>query len=293
MAKSLENILVLGASGLLGRTLIKRSDGVHFRYIAQSRSASLDVNFDPFDKRKLIDVISSFKPHGIINLVALTNVDNCETAPQHAYFVNSFLVEQISKAIMEVDESIHLVHLSTDHVYDGIELSKENDIVLRNYYAYSKFLGENMIKCSNYTILRTNFFGKSEIGSRLSFTDWLVSMLNSGQTLQLFNDQFFSPVNMKTLSDFIDYILRNRLKGTFNLGSHGGMSKAEFALNFYKILGVNPKNYVIIDMLENTKVSAKRPNDMRMCLDHAEATLGCCLPYLEDEIEKAAKEYST
>ena len=67
--------------------------------------------------------------------------------------------------------SSRYIHISTDHFFDGDgnKLHTENEsIKLLNYYAFSKFEGENKISnLDNSVIIRTSFisFGPSESNS--------------------------------------------------------------------------------------------------------------------------------
>ena len=58
-------------------------------------------------------------------------------------------------------KKIFLIHISTDHLYDGKNRikSREDQIKIVNNYARSKLMGEAEINSKNFLILRTNFFG--------------------------------------------------------------------------------------------------------------------------------------
>ena len=107
----------------------------------------LDVeDLDITDKDKVIEVISKIKPDWVINCVAYTEVDNCETNQKRALKVNGEAVGYIAQACNEINAD--LVHISTDYVFDGKnkngynEDDKKNPI---NAYGESKSLGEDLI----------------------------------------------------------------------------------------------------------------------------------------------------
>jgi dTDP-4-dehydrorhamnose reductase len=87
-------------------------------------------------------MVGKVEPEIIVNLAALTNVDLCERHPQLAYLSNVKIVENLASSIRNLPIRCHLVHLSTDQVYDGAGPHKEEDITLSNYYAFSKYASE-------------------------------------------------------------------------------------------------------------------------------------------------------
>jgi dTDP-4-dehydrorhamnose reductase len=64
-------------------------------------------------------MVAKAAPDIIINLAALANVDICERHPQLAYLSNVKIVENLASSIRNLPIRCHLVHLSTDQVYDG------------------------------------------------------------------------------------------------------------------------------------------------------------------------------
>ena len=240
----------------------------------------------------LVDIFNQYKPKAIINLIAMTNVDQCELYPNKAYVVNVEIVERIMIAISKLDYKPHFIHISTDHIYDGSNFNREQEIYLKNYYAYSKYLAEKIINYKNSIILRTNFFGKSKSEGRNSLTDWLFDMISQDVDFTVFRDQFFSPLHINTLCKIIDIVIDRKTIGTYNLGSNAGMSKANFAKVFFYNLKVNPHKMKIGTTANNQNLIAKRPKDMRMDVSLIEHELGIILPELIEEIKKCTQEYN-
>jgi dTDP-4-dehydrorhamnose reductase len=286
------SVLVLGGSGLLGGTLCEPNSKWHNNYIFQSRNKEGSVIANPHSTESLVDIFNQYKPKAIINLIAMTNVDQCELYPNKAYVVNVEIVERIMIAISKLDYEPHFIHISTDHIYDGSNFNSEKEIYLKNYYAYSKYLAEKIINYKNSIILRTNFFGKSKSEGRNSLTDWLFDMISQDVDFTVFRDQFFNPLHINTLCKIIDLVIDRKTIGTYNLGSNAGMSKANFAKNFFYNLKVNPHKMKIGTTANNQNLIAKRPKDMRMNVSLIEHELGIILPELIEEIKKCTQEYN-
>jgi dTDP-4-dehydrorhamnose reductase len=87
-------------------------------------------------------MLSDLKPNVIVNTVALAEIEACEKDPNRAFRANVLTVQNLVEWISETKKSCHLVHISTDHLYDDGGAKKEDHIKLTNYYAFSKFASE-------------------------------------------------------------------------------------------------------------------------------------------------------
>ena len=79
--------------------------------------------------------------------------------------------------------------------------------------------------------------------------------------------------------------------GIFNLGSHGGMSKADFAFAFANRIGLFSGSMSRTNIVDVGFLKTYRPKDMRMNLLALEERLSIKLPQLIDEIDLVAKDY--
>jgi dTDP-4-dehydrorhamnose reductase len=285
------NILVLGATGLLGSSLVPvlRQTG---QVVTHGRSRHADSTADLADKSATHALLDGIKPSLIINLAGLTNVDTCELHPNASYIANIKTVENIVAWIKHRGQSCHLLHISTDQVYDSSELHDEASVTLTNYYAFSKYAGELAAASVNSTIVRTNFFGRSHCEGRSSFTDWLYQALVNGEGIRVFRDVWFSPLALATLCRIIVQLVELKPCGIFNLGSSEGLSKAEFAFAFAESMGISAACMQAASIADAGFLQAYRPRDMRMSSKKLEAVLLIKLPSLRDEIMLASREYS-
>lgn len=284
-------ILLLGSAGLLGSTLSPFLGARGYEVKTHSRSEGAQYQADLNDPKEANKLLGKIQPDVIINLVGLTDVDLCEAQPNQAYLLNVRTVENITNWIKQGNTSCHLVHISTDQVYDGAKRHTEELVTLTNYYAFSKYAGELAAASVPCSILRTNFFGRSHCSKRVSLTDWLYRSLVNHESIQVFDDVWFSPLSMNTLSNMIELVVRRRPVGVFNLGSHEGMSKADFAFAFAGELNHSTQGMTRTSTGQVTFLKTYRPKDMRMDCSRFEQVLGVRLPLLKDEIKQVAKEY--
>lgn len=289
--KLAEKVLLLGSSGLLGSRLTPVLIGLDYRIETHGRGddSQHQVMFDnPVAARQLLDSVS---PDVIVNLVGLTNVDQCELYPNQAYLANVRTVENVVGWIKQQKTACHLIHVSTDQVYDGAGPHLEEQVALTNCYAFSKYAGELAAAQVPSTILRTNFFGRSRCTKRASFTDWLQQAQIKEEAIKVFEDVLFNPLSMASLSELIALVIDKKPRGVFNLGANGGMSKADFAFEFAARLGLSTSAISRTTVKQLTTLKAYRPKDMRMDCLRFETVMGIQLPKLHDEIIRVAKEY--
>lgn len=283
-------VLVTGALGLLGSTLVPFLRTRGHSVLRQGRKGDADICVDLAKTSQVCSVLDDVNPDVIVNLAALTNVDECERNPQHAYLSNVHIVENLVKWIQDRANICHLVQISTDQVYEGAGPHRESDINLTNYYGFSKYAAELAAFGVSSTVLRTNFFGKSQCPNKNSLSDWLVQSLSMGKQLTVFDDVRFSPLSLHRLSEFLELVIEKRHTGVYNLGSKDGMSKADFAFALAEALNLPTQN-----MARGTSATANlkayRPKDMCMDSSHFENDFGVELPTLKDEIQSMRAIY--
>jgi dTDP-4-dehydrorhamnose reductase len=284
-------ILITGATGLLGSTLVPwiRSHGK--KVVTHARQSEADYAVDLVNKDETFLLLDKIQPSVIINLVGLTSVERCQEQPNEAYLANTRTVENLAHWILETGANSHLIQISTDQVYDGNCLHLEDQVTLTNNYAFSKYAAELAAARVPSTILRTNFVGRSKVGNRESLTDWVYNSLTRGERVEVLQDVYFSPLSMATLVKMIYIVVEKKPVGIFNLGSHNGMSKADFDFAFAECLKLPTSTMTRIDSNQALFLKAYRPKDMRMDCKKFETQMEVKLPDLLDEIKSVAREY--
>ncbi len=283
-------ILICGAYGLLGVSLksylirrgyfiigCRRSD-----YTASGKGSYI-LNKILIDNQ--IDVV--------VNLVALTDVDGCEANPILAYDLNVEHVKKIKNAIEGVESlhKPHLVHISTDQVYDGATGLQSEDMTKPiNVYGKTKYLGERVAQEIGSSILRTNFIGRSKVVDKTSFTDWIVNNCVLQKNITVFNDVYISPLHTNILCKYIETVALKKIAGTYNLGMRGAISKAEIAFELAKYLNYNNKIFTP-NTIDIANMRAKRPKNMSMDCSNFEKTFKQTMPAWEEQVPFIVSEY--
>lgn len=286
----MKRILVTGAYGFLGPILCASLESRGYVVLKQGRKPGAQLCCDPSRPGVLEKLLDRHKPDVLINLIAKADVDGCEKDPEAAYVANVDVVRSLAAAVAQ--RGVHLIHLSSDHLYDGPGPSKEDMARPVNVYARTKFEGESAALAVGATVLRTNFVGRSVVPGRRSLSDWMVGCLRTGEPFTVFRDVFFSPLHVSTVCLCIERAAVSNRGGIFNLGARGGVSKAEFAVILADLLGVDRSRMVVGNYFDVPQAVA-RPRDMTMAVEKFEAAFGCTLPEIGSEIELLADQYRT
>ncbi len=266
-------ILITGGSGLLAvNWALKRRKhdkihlGLHHRNVKidEVETALIDFN-DPI---KLEALIYDIEPNVIIHTAAMTNVDSCETDPQQAFNINRDAAEFIAK--IAHNHNIEFVHISTDHLFDGLtamldETALPNPI---NNYGKSKFEGEQAVinACPDALILRVNFFGWGP-PYRQAFSDWIINSLRSGEPITLYDNVFFTPFYIGVIIDACHDLIAQHAKGIYHLTSSNRLSKYEFGIKLADVFGLDK------DLIAHGEyiVGTGTPRPLDMSLDNSKA----------------------
>ncbi len=256
----------------------------------QSRGGGFDVRFNPADEQAWYSFLTDQCPDAVVNLAAATDVDRCENHPQWAYDANVKPVMAFVRAAFECGQRPHLVHISSDQVYDGSGPHCEDAVRPCNVYALTKLIAELAAREYPSTVLRTNFFGASRSSDRRSFSDWIVGSLRAAEPITVFNDVLFSALHLDSLCNVVARSLELRPCGTFNVGTADGITKAKFAFALAERLGLSAAT-LRVGSIADVRLRARRPLDMRMDNVRFEQAFGMSAPTMSGQIDHTASDY--
>lgn len=288
----MKRILLFGGNGMLGSTLkLYLEQELDAIITIAGRSDSCNFITSMKDEDEISDIIRACKPEIIVNLVGSTSVDLCHTDVDHALNTNILPSKFLASAANEF--SVKTIHISTDHVYDAPGLNGEMNVKIVNEYAASKYIGEAFFLDKDNVVLRTNFIGKSLVDKKESLTDWVLQRLRLREPTYILDDVYFSPLTMIQLSSYIVEVMNKFKPGVYNLGSIGGMSKAEFDLKFIAEIGGNASSFHEISVNEATFLKIKRPQNMIMDCSKFQETFNVKLPTTNEVVGAVSREYKS
>jgi len=286
------NILILGSSGLLGRALFEFLRSYKQIKVFHNGLSSRRLNIN--NKHQLKKLIFESNPSLIINASGVTNIEYCEIKKKSSYKLNVEVVNNIFKFKKKFKLNFFFIQFSTDQIYDSKRIvpnTENSKLKINNEYSRQKSVIEKICQKNKSLILRTNFFGKNH-NKKKSFSDWIFKNFNKNKQFYLFNDVYFNPLRINTVCKIIKNIIikkKFKIKGIYNLGSRGFMSKSSFAVFFAKKIKVYKKNYLLKKI--NSVLKVKRSKNMIMNVKKLEKKLNIKLPKIRNEIINEAKQY--
>ena len=287
-------ILITGATGLIGCRLSSLAVTLgHDVYSAQHEivpefGTPIELNIQ--DANSIETCFERVKPDAIIHLAALTNVDLCENERDLALQMNVKAVEKIAKEASK--HGSYLVHVSTEHVFDGSkgrydETDKTNPL---NWYGKTKLLGEEAVQsnASSWCIARTcAMFGLHH--RKKTFPMILVEKLMLGQEMQVWKDQYISPTYVTNLSRMLVEMSERKLQGIFHLSGSSRLSRLEQAKLLTYALGLD-ESLIKPITVRDAKLVAERPRDSSLDVSKAISSLEAKPESIENSLEEFVKE---
>jgi len=251
-------ILVTGSNGLLGQKitdLVLSSYQSKIELIATGKGENRYPNSEGYhystlditNKEQVNQVISKHKPDVVIHGAAATNVDWCENNKVQCVNLNINATEYLANTCKEL--SIHLVHVSTDFIFDGekpvgelyLETDSPNPV---SHYGWSKLEAEKRVQkiLPSYSILRTVLvYGIVHDMSRSNVALWVKNNLEKGNEINVVNDQYRTPTLAEDLA--IGCILSSlkKAQGIFNISGKDYLNIYELAHVVAKYFSLDAK----------------------------------------------------
>lgn len=232
----MKNILITGANGQLGSEMRRLGELSSNNYLFTDIQ-ELDVTDAAAVKRFIVE-------NGVevvVNCVAYTNVDKAESDEDAAYKINAEAVENIARAVKDVNGT--LFHISTDYVFgtDG-NTPRTEDMPLAPLGAYgrTKLAGEEAVArvgCKA-VVIRTAWL-YSEFGH--NFVKTMLRLTAEKESLKVVFDQVGSPTYAGDLALAIFSIIEGDVyegkEGVYHFSDEGVCSWYDFAVEIARLAG--------------------------------------------------------
>ena len=266
----MKKVLITGSNGLLGQKLLDLYLTIEdIELIATARGenryprkegytyTSLDITIE----KEVQHVIAQHAPDCIINTAAMTNVDSCETDKEGCNQLNVDAVAYLIAAANTV--GAHLIHLSTDFIFDGKKgpYKEDDEANPLSYYGHSKLLAENMVReyCTKWSIARTVLvYCVVNDMSRSNIVLWAKGALEKGQPINVVDDQFRTPTLAEDLAKGCQLIEHKQAEGIYNISGKDQMSILELVQRVANYFDLDASVLRVVSS-ESLNQPAKRP----------------------------------
>lgn len=247
-------IVVAGARGMLGRDLTEM-------YGDEARAVyheEMEIT-DPVSVEK---ALKRHRPKVVINAVAYTDVDGCETETERAFAVNGEGVRNLALATREIGAK--LVQISTDYVFDGSKGTpwlEDDPVNPLSVYGRSKLAGEENARLNpDHLIVRTQWLyglhGKN-------FVETMLRLGADRKELSVVDDQVGSPTWTVDLCLAIRALVGKDLRGIYHAANGGSCSWRDFAAAVFRESGMA----VVVKPITTGELGRPAPRPLYSVLD--------------------------
>ncbi len=238
-------VLITGGSGLLGQYLnleLNQNYSITTLYHSEQRNciefSNAKLNLE--NESEIIGLFKKVKPNIVIHA---GGVSNSNLADKLGTDITNKVNVSATKLIAKLcsDLSAKLIYISTDLVYDGNQgqyLSEDSKLNPISLYAESKLNAENEIKklSSNFLILRMALMFGQGLNSSKNFYSQMIDSLSNGKGVNLFIDQYRTPLELSDSARMISELLSKNIKN--QIINYGG-SKEFPDLKWVKLFAIN------------------------------------------------------
>jgi dTDP-4-dehydrorhamnose reductase len=240
---------------MLGLELMRAGERAGHEMIGLSHG-ELDIRDEPGAN----ELVGRIEPDGVLNCAAWTDVDGAESDASGARAVNRDGAGIIARAA--ADANAHMVHVSTDYVFDGeapldgagaprayLEIDPTGP---RTVYGASKLEGEELvIRASHrHAIARTAWlFG---LGGR-NFADTMLGLAAERDSVRVVADQAGCPTWTGHLAPALLGLIEREVSGVVHLAGAGVVSWNGFAAEIFRQAEIG------CEVLEATSAEMARP----------------------------------
>lgn len=291
-------VAVTGSNGQVGSRLVDlllaRGHAVLGLSRGPKRTASAHeyASVELTAENAVVSAITAFKPDSVINPASMTDVDGCEKNKDLAFAINVLSSAYVSKAAAQ--SGAHLIHVSTDYVFDGEKGGYTEDDVPnpRGTYALTKYLGEGAARVwsPGCAIARTAVvFGWPPAG-RPNFGSWIVTALSEGKPVKLFEDQFVSPSLADSVAAMLLEISERKLSGIYNTVGADIVDRVTFGRAVCEQFGFDPK-LITPTKMKDANLPSPRPMKSGLSVDKVRRELQTKPLSLSDALKKLHKDW--
>jgi len=243
-------VLVTGATGFLGQRVIRDLAGSYEIIAAHHGGLEPSDNVQPVhwgaSSASPEALVALSSPEVLIHLMALARTEACSQQPELAHRLNVEVAGRLAHVCCL--RGIPMIFTSTDLVFDGSRgMYVEEDIpVPINTYARTKWEAEQLLsqKFADQPHLLTIF----RIGLSYGWGDeahpgpagWVLNALRAGRSVQLFQDEFRSPIYQGDVSRAISDAFENKISGLFHLGGPERIDRYALGVLMAEKFGLDP-----------------------------------------------------
>lgn len=273
----MKKILVLGGSGLVGSRFIELTKD-QFEVDSPSHN-----DLDLLNKQEIASYLANSDSEVVLNLVAITNVDNCQDEEGdkegNVYKLNSVVPQKLAQECQKTGK--HFVHVSTDYVFDGEKTdapyTEDDPTNPINWYGKTKRWAEEFVLGvdPDFSIVRPEMPYSAVFEKRQDFARFFLDSLKEGKEIKSIKDQQITPVFVDFAVRAFAKIIEEKAGGIWQVASADSITPFDFAKEVARQAGLDSSKIMPVTFAEfNAGRKASRPHHSWMSIKKFEQRFG-------------------
>ncbi|GAB4242817.1 MAG: SDR family oxidoreductase [Stanieria sp.] len=290
----MNKLLITGVSGFLGWNIYQLAKNQwqvygtcysHYNLYSQENIIKADLTH----LTALKNLFKTVDPSAVIHTAAASKPNFCQTNPLESYKIN--VTASINLAHLCAEYQIPCLFTSTDLVFDGQNppYSESDPVSPISYYGEQKVTAEQkMLEIYPATaVCRMPLMFGMPSPTANSFIQGLIDNLQAGKKLNLFTDEFRTPVSGNTAAQGLLLALEQKVSGLLHLGGKERISRYEFGLLLAETMGFSTD---LIKPCRQEEVVMAAPRAPDTSLNSSKAfALGYQPPSLQEQLDYFSK----
>jgi dTDP-4-dehydrorhamnose reductase len=227
------------------------------------------------DDEALARLLEALRPDAVVHAAALGQTGSCQERPDEAERVNARLPGTLGRLCRE--RGRRLVALSTDLVFRGDQpfVREDDPTAPLSVYGRTKLAGEEAVlsACPAAAVVRIALVLGRGHGARCTSTESVAWALRAGRPVQLFTDEYRTPVDPESVADAVARLLERGGAGRFHLGGPERISRHALGLRVARAFGL-PEAGITSGRQADYAGSAPRAADVSLDSTRARRELG-------------------
>lgn len=267
-----KNILITGASGLLGRSLMSRlEDTGKVVGVGYTNSQASLMPVDLRDPEALTTMLKETKPVAVVHSAAYRDPDFCEDHPEEAFRLNVAPVEHFCELL---PESVPLLFISSEYVFDGeaAPYNEEDERHPVNEYGRLKVKAEDLVlQRAAGSVLRVPLLiGAGPTWESSGFIYKILTKIQDPTPSSLDDAGIRFLTWTDDVAEAVAHLLKLEKRGIYHYSSLEGGTKYQWALELADLAGLSTEH--ISPDREGSPTRAVRPRDTQLAVDKIRRT---------------------
>ncbi len=280
-------LLITGASGFLGWNLCKVAIK-DFNVIAVRHrhpcpvDGIREIGCDLTDPVAVGDLLRECRPGAVVHTAAAADPNHCQHHERETSEINITVPENIARICREAD--IPFVFTSTDLVFDGTRAPyrEEYPVSPVSVYGRQKATAERKILAigGHGLVCRLPLMYGDAPQHAKSFLQSIISAIRNGSGIDLFYDEFRTPLSARDAAFALIAAVRKKIRGVLHLGGPERLSRYEMGCLIADTLGMHAE----IRRCSRVKAGMAAPRPPDVTLDNSKAC--SVLPFSPGEMSR-------